>query len=296
VIEKAKTFENGTKKLTCICGDNYTDIIPATKSLKILCIGNRFSQNATTHLYQICKDAGIETVVIGNLHKGGCTLETHLSYMQNNTAGYGFELSNIESEGMKAYKNNVTAKYALEFEDWDYITLQQASPASGLPETYSYLPDVIDYINENKNADTELLWHMTWAYQEDCTHSGFPKYDNDQMTMYNAILSCVQSQVLTNDNFVGVIPAGTAIQNLRTSYLGDTLTQDGYHLDKGIGCYTVGLTYLAAITGYDIRNIDIVPSLYPEIGEHIDCIKDAVMNAIENPYQVTPSAYPSANG
>ncbi len=37
--------------------------------------------------------------------------------------------------------------------------------------------------------------------------------------------------------------AGTAIQNLRTSYMGDTLTRDGYHLEVNTGRYTVSMTW-----------------------------------------------------
>jgi len=50
------------------------------------------------------------------------------------------------------------------------------------------------------------------------------------MTMYKAIISATKTKILTNSNFTKVIPNGTAIQNMRTSFVGDTLTRDGYHL------------------------------------------------------------------
>ena len=38
------------------------------KSIKILAIGNSFSDDATEHLFGILKDAGVEEVIIGNLY------------------------------------------------------------------------------------------------------------------------------------------------------------------------------------------------------------------------------------
>ena len=136
---------------------------------------------------------------------------------------------------------------------------------------------------------------MTWAYQQDSTHSGFPNYNSDQMTMYNSILSVVENKILTNDDISFVIPSGTAIQNLRTSTLGDTLTRDGYHLSHGIGRYTAALTWLAKITGYDISKITATPADHPDVATYLDHIKDAVVKAIANPYEVTVSAYPKTD-
>lgn len=68
---------------------------------------------------------------------------------------------------------------------------------------------------------------MTWAYAENSTHSDFPRYDRDQMTMYNRIVAATNAKIDTNDRIFGVIPAGTAVQNARTSYIGDNLTADG---------------------------------------------------------------------
>ena len=76
------------------CAYYYTERIPTT--LKVLAIGNSFSIDAMEHLYIICKDAGIENVVLGNLWKSSCDLETHLSCMQGNTESYTFAVSSDE--------------------------------------------------------------------------------------------------------------------------------------------------------------------------------------------------------
>ena len=294
-VENVKTeatpFTKGLMEYRCsICGDTYTEEIPTT--LKILAVGNSFSVDAMSHLYLVAKDAGIENVVLGNLFIGGCSISKHLTKMNSDAAEYTFYVSDDASKEM-VVEGTRTAKYGITYTDWDYITVQQASAYSGLLSYYDDLQSVIDYINANKTSDAEILWHMTWAYQQDCTQSGFANYDNDQATMYNSIVSVVNELILTNSSIAGVIPSGTAIQNLRTSPLGDTLTRDGYHLSYGIGRYTAALTWLAAITGYDVDKITATPSEYPEVNDNIDYIKEAVKNAIDEPYAVTESEFTS---
>ena len=306
VLVRPTPSTKGSSNYICSrCGDNYTADVGTT--LKLLAIGNSFSEDSLAHLYLVAKDAGIENVVIGHLYKGGCSLETHWGAMNGGTSVHTFMLASdtgamkVQSEGADRSVVGETSttyyyrpEYVISYTDWDYITLQQVSGSSGLADTYSpYLENIIDFVNQNKtNENAKLFWHMTWAYQANSTKTEFAQYNKDQMTMYNGILNAVSTKILTNSNFAGVIPSGTSIQNLRTSHLGDTLTRDGYHLEKGIGRYTASLTWLAALTGIDISDIDYVPSSYTAIGEHLDCIKDAVKKAIAKPYEVTESAYP----
>ena len=58
----------------------------------------------------------------------------------------------------------------MEEEDWDIITIQQASGDSDMPETYGNLQNILDYIHEHK-TDAKIYWHMTWAYQSDASRS-----------------------------------------------------------------------------------------------------------------------------
>lgn len=45
-------------------------------TLKILAIGNSFSEDATRYLHQLANAAGIDTKIV-NLYIGGCPLERH---------------------------------------------------------------------------------------------------------------------------------------------------------------------------------------------------------------------------
>jgi hypothetical protein len=76
------------------------------------------------------------------------------------------------------------------------------------------------------NENMKLVWNMTWAYP---TGSGWfgGLYGNNQMNMYNSIVSAVQEKIVKNPEFALVSPAGTAIQNGRTSYIGDYYPGEG---------------------------------------------------------------------
>ncbi|MGE4490039.1 MAG: DUF4886 domain-containing protein [Kiritimatiellales bacterium] len=265
-----------------------TEVEPP-ESLKILAIGNSFSQDALRHVYQIATNAGIREVVLGNLYIGGCPLSRHWKNAETNGTEYDYQKND---SGEWHSRKNSTLEYGIQDEDWDFISIQQVSSLSGLPETYnSDLNNLIVYINSKKtNPDAKLGWQMTWAYQQNSTHSGFIKYGKDQMTMYNAIVTAVQEKIVPNPSFDFIIPSGTAIQNMRTSDVGDTLTRDGFHMSLNLGRYIVGMTWVKALTGVSIDNITWVPDTNTVPATLLPVIKEAVNKAVNTPFAVTESS------
>lgn len=259
-----------------------------TQSLKILAIGNSFSEDAMNLLYKIAANAGIPNIVIGNLYIGGSALDTHVTkynYMLPDYIYYKNTNDNWTS------RNGSNIMYGILDEDWDIITIQQVSGKSGLPDTYDpYLGALIQIVMDNKtNPNARIYWHMTWAYQQNSTHGDFRHYGHDQMTMYEAIIQTAQEKIVPRPEIKGLIPAGTAIQNLRTSHLGDTLTRDGYHLSLTKGRYAAALTWFAYITPFDIDEITYKPADVSE--KDFLAIKEAVKNAILSPFEITESIY-----
>ena len=249
------------------------------KSVKILAIGNSFSDDAMEHLAVILKGAGAEHISLGNLYIGGCSLETHYSNVLSGEDSYEFRVNT--GDGWTTTKRGID--YGILYDDWDIITMQQVSSLSGLPESYSYLLPIIEHVKKTaKNPDVKLVWHMTWAYQQDTTHPEFVNYECSQKKMYEAILKALDERIVTNGDLVGIIPSGMAIQKLRESYFGDTVTRDGFHLSCGIGRYTAALTWFGRLTGADISGINATPSEFPEIAEHFDVIKASASFALEN--------------
>ena len=260
-----------------------------TKTLKVLAIGNSFSVDAMEYLWDICDSAGYNDVTLGNLYIGGCSLDTHWSNMQSNASAYDYYFNDLGFWN----KSQRSIRYALESQDWDIITIQQVSQDSGRPETFKNLQNILDYINQHKkNPDAKIYWHMTWAYQTGSTHSGFANYSKDQIKMYNAITSAAQNILKDYSDIDGIIPSGTAIQNLRTSYIGDKLTRDGYHLSYSTGRYTAALTWFRTITGESLENVTWYPTGTNAVKPaDLDTIREAAANAVATPFSVTKSAY-----
>ena len=57
--------------------------------MKILAIGNSFSEDSTRYLQQIAASAG-EELFVRNLYIGGCSLNQHWSNMQSGAAAYTY--------------------------------------------------------------------------------------------------------------------------------------------------------------------------------------------------------------
>lgn len=263
------------------------------KSISILAIGNSFSVDGMYYLYDLLKEAGAEEVVLGNLYIGGCTLEKHAGNFDGNSAAYTY------------YKNTdghwtSTASYkpldALAERNWDVITLQQASGPSGLPATYSPFLEKLLTVVKGRCPKATLYWHMTWAYQGNSTHSAFPNYGSNQATMYNAILTTVRNVVLSRNDFAGVIPSGTAIQNIRTSLYGDTVTRDGYHLSYDVGRFTAALTWAGTLLGADPEKSTWQPKDYSYTPTQLKAIREAAAQAVKTPFAVTASSFPPEPG
>ena len=285
----------GTGKFKCkLCEETFEGTLPATKKIKILAIGNSFSVDAMeTHLHKVFAALGIEAT-LGNLYIGGCSLDTHWNNIENNKKAYTYYYKSAQKSSFTSITNSVNS--ALKSQDWDIITIQQVSQDSGRPETFNNLQNILDFIEANKtNPNAKIYWHMTWAYAQGSTHDGFKNYNKDQMTMYNAITDAVENYIMKYDAIDGVIPSGTAIQNLRTSYIGDNLTRDGYHLNftaDSLGRLTASVTWAAALTGSDLSDFKYENKAYPSVAEAVPAIVDAVLNAVKTPFDVTPSKYP----
>lgn len=147
------------------------------------------------------------------------------------------------------------------------------------------------------NSNVRFGWNITWAYAERSEWNGaegFAKayqsnYGADQMTMYRAITDAVTDVVAPIGGFSVYIPTGTAIQNLRSSYVGDKLNRDGVHLSYSLGRYTAAMTWAAAL-GIDITKITYLPTGSDAVSSlDVAAVRTSVTNALKTPLAVTSS-------
>lgn len=244
--------------------------------IKILAIGNSFSQDATHFLHQIAEAGDVPTKVV-NLYIGGCSLETHWNNAEQDLPAYEYEL-NGELIGQK-----VSIREALLEDEWDFITLQQVSGQSGILESYTpTIQKLSAYVK--LYAPSARQWiHQTWAYEIDSAHPDFAHYDSNQQVMFGALTAAYET--IANSMGLSVIPCGEVIQTLRRNppfdypHGGQSLCRDGFHLDLVYGRYAAAATCYKCLLKGNILTNSFVPSglngetVYPE---YLAAIKEVV--------------------
>ncbi len=222
---------------------------------KILAIGNSFSEDAMAYLHQIAESAGIESKVV-NLYIGGCPLERHAQNIESDAEAYTYTLNGVN---IKQVKMGDT----LREDDWDFVTIQQASPLSGMSESYfPYAQKIADYVRELAPS-AKLIVHQTWAYEANAT-SRLTKYNYSQKTMYDALVSAYAG--LASKLGIGTIRSGELIQKLRSDPIfdiangGRPITRDGGHINIPYGRYALGLLWFKKLMGGDVFRTSFIPN------------------------------------
>lgn len=210
--------------------------------MKILSIGNSFSQDSTA-LLQLLTDK----ITARNLYIGGCSLDMHAANIENDAAKY-----ELQENGEKMQNALVGVKEALISDKWDYITVQQVSGRSGVYESfYPYLGELLDYVR--KYSDAEIVLHETWSYEIGSGHPDFAIYNSDREQMAQAIKETYE-KVSAKEN-LRIIRVGEAVQNLRAKPSFDykngglSLTRDGFHLSLSYGRLLAASVWCKFFTG-----------------------------------------------
>lgn len=222
--------------------------------MKILSIGNSFSEDAHRWLHSLAETQG-EDIYTANLYIGGCSLETHWINDSENNAFYDFQLNGNPAE------EKISISDALSREIWDIVTVQQVSQLSGITETYEPYISVILGKVKKLLPEAKIYLHRTWAYETDAEHPGFVNYGNDQKEMYRKIVSATKEIAEALD--IEIIPTGDVIQVLRESVPefdygngGASLCRDGYHLTYDTGRFAASATWFRTLTGKKISLSD----------------------------------------
>ena len=247
--------------------------------LKILSIGNSFSINTLQYAAEIAKSLGIEKIYFGNLYMDGCYLKQHAENAKADASTYRYYTNS--GSGWSFVENHKMSD-ALKEQDWDIITMQQASYFSGKEDSYGDLPYLTQYVKDIVGGRPVLVWNMTWAYEDG--YSSLEAYGKKQSIMYKKIIRAVDSQIKTNKNFAEVVSTGTAIQNARTSFMGDKFAKDGMHLNP-LGEYIVGLTFVHKLTGLSIYNVEFAPAGVNDRQKKMAI--EAAINAVKTPFDIT---------
>lgn len=221
-------------------------------TLRILGVGNSFTIDGMTQLPMMTYAAGLHNVVYGTLEYGSTSLQMHWDFLQNDSATYGFRVSDPKSGYWNDWvESPITLKQALQYANWDIIVLQQVSELSGMYNTYQpYLNNLLDELGLlSSNARVVFAWQMTWAYAGNSDYPGFAYYDHDQEQMAQKIEDA--TRMMARESGIDlVIPSGAVIRDLRASKYNqepDDLTRDGLHLDLGLARYAVSAAWFETL-------------------------------------------------
>ena len=306
---KPTTTTTTTKAPTTTTTTTKVDNRP---SIKILSIGHSFSRDAMdTYMADLFKAAGYNAT-FGYLYYPGASLERQYHYVKDDSVSY--ELYNKCVDGKWYEHGKAKATDALYDEDWDIVTFQPSpdygkgtmassckwgcleDPANDYVHFETLVGLVRNKLSTHGNKDVKFYWHLTWAFASDCKLWSFTFSGYNQTTMYWDFISATSKHVMKVPYIEKqYIPCITSIQNVRTTWMGDTFNEpgnydpnaDGYHLnDKGD--LVAAMTWVAFFTGKSATEFKIATK-YSDA--QYAAFAEAVDNAIKSPMSITKSSY-----
>jgi len=281
------------------------------RTYQLLLIGNSLSQDAAdnsgagtaSQLYNIIKAMLGESsfVEIGTLYSGAKTAAWHATMASQDAPKYAFTVISDATGGKWKSLGTSTLKYGLEYTSWDHITIQPYATEANtgtaslidtagpecderfLPLAVS-LPYLLDYIN-TYSGESKVYYYLTWSTNKIIKKEDFLATPNAGLTInhgasaYETMLGVAKTASAykgTNSGkgFDGLIPAGTAVQYAKTTYLALLNYQYGWdenlneypktdpqwgiqrdhpHLSYGIGRYIVALLFAEVLISEDMR-------------------------------------------
>lgn len=226
------------------CSTN-TDQSKEAETLDVLVIGG-YGRDCVYYLESLAGLAGYDlNAAYLNMEGGSLRDQAKILATDSATCTYA------ESNGTDFSETTQTKPSEIIDSHWDIIIVQQAVLFAGFPGTYdSDLGYVTDYLKDHTNA--KIYWNMAWAADDGITDEQlkifYGYYESDNVVMFNAINSCLNSAILTSYAYENWIPTGAAVQTLRDQFgNAAALTANGHNLSFDIGRLTASLTLLKTL-------------------------------------------------
>ena len=213
------------------------------RTIKILSIGNSYSQDAQRYLYGIARADNIDLKTV-NLYIGGCTLAKHCRNILSEEKVYSFEINGICNTGIK-----VSLKEALISDDWDYITIQQQSLQSCDFENFTpYLEILNEYVYRHC-PKAKIILLRTWGYKNGSATLASAGYENNRQMFEDA--KKAYGEAAERIGAFMTIPLGDAVAVAAERGV-ESLFRDDIHMSHTFGRYLLGLTFFTCLTGRPI--------------------------------------------
>ena len=248
--------------------------------MKVLSIGNSFSQDAQRWLHQCAASVGVDLTCV-NLCIGGCSLARHWQNVQSGEPAYEYEVNGC-------FERKAALVATLQEEDWDVVTIQQVSGDSGRPQ--SYLPELpwLAEVIRRECPKATLYLQQTWGYEYGSDHPAMKPYNCDDHEMFRRVRDGYDMAAKLVD--AKLIPSGEVVYRTRqlprfdVRQGGESLHRDGFHLSLVYGRDAAAITWLAPLCGVDPMVVNFIPSedgvtADPAVLAEIQAVAKAVVNA-----------------
>ena len=223
--------------------------------LKVLDIGNSYTQDAQTYLPEIIAASGIDTdFSLYRAFRPSASFKTWVDCWNDSDNEYysidfcaGTSLGGISGSGSAS--DGALFRKALQSVKWDIILIHQVSTYSNDYSLWEgngaggYLQELIRIIRVT-NPQATIGYLMTHSYRG----SYWANSEGSSYLRWRNIADATRQLKLEYDiDFI--IPYGTAVQNLRASSLNDgyEFSEDGTHMGAGLGDYVAGCCYFESL-------------------------------------------------
>ncbi len=202
---KAFSLAAGLLLAAALCG---------AEELKVLMIGNSFSQSVLRDLPNIVKASGKDKLKLAQAMIGGCSMQRHCAEYRKSEVNPAHRpyWTNLKLDNRP--KNKVSLQDLLTADQWDIVTIQQASHESWNPESFRFAEELIGMIRRHQ-PKAEIVIQQTWSYRADDPRIMLPKpkWGFDQNGMYERLTD--NYRALAKKYGFRIIPTGFAVQIVR---------------------------------------------------------------------------------
>ena len=261
--------------------------------LRILAIGNSYTNDSFSYLPQIAAADGIELYAV-NMYISGCALSKHYSRMKG--SGTYDTRAEYFPDGTRKSIADVTFDEGINTPGyvWDYVTLHEKGQNSPFFKNYytdskPYITELADYIRK-KSSTCEVLFFENWPVYTDRVTEKYDVYESiveghepeEYMDLvFGEIKSCYLQAAEKIGNPGRVIPAGEAVYRAIKKYgfseyvlnsSGSGFVSEARamfrdsssHMTNPYGRVLVGLTWYEYLTCNDARSNKYTNSKIPE--------------------------------
>ena len=186
-------------------GGRPVAVAEGRKAVRLLVIGNSFASDATFFLDELAA-AGGHTLVLGRAFIPGAPLDRHVRH----ALAHEEDPNDPDGKPYTMSGEKVSLKEMLQSDDWEYVTIQQASMKSFNVDSYRpHARQLADYVRKYAPR-AHLVLHETWAYRSDNPMFGEGKVTRQEM--YDGLHAAYRT-IAREIDAAGIIPVGTAFEN-----------------------------------------------------------------------------------